>query len=68
MSKEITLEDFAAKDRKDMPFEERAKKFEEAVGPLSKEWGVGPGAVLQGTESIIAAVPIMKDLWDSGKK
>lgn len=62
---EKTIEDFIAKDNKDIPFEERAKKFEETLAPLSKQFGVGMGAVLQGNESSITATPVLKDLWTS---
>lgn len=65
---EPTLEDFVAKGRKDMPFEERATKFEEAMEPLIKEWGVMPSAALINTGIALVAVPNMKDAWESSKE
>lgn len=67
MSK-TTISDFIAKDNKDKPFEERAKKFEDLIEPICKEWGVIPSAVLLNTNQAIMAVPNMKDLWDSSKE
>ena len=63
MTKKVTISDFIAKDRKDMPFEERAKKFEEAIKPLCDEWGIVPWAGLQTTNELIGAVPQLKDTW-----
>ncbi len=46
---EKTLTDFIAKDNKKLSFEDRAKKFEEAIKPLCEELGVTPSAALQPT-------------------
>lgn len=63
-----TLGDFIAKDNKKLPFEERAQKFQENLKPLVEEWGVAPWAGIQQTQEAILSVPMLKDLWDSGKE
>lgn len=68
MAKEKTISDYIAKENKELPFEERAKKFEAALEPLCKELGVIPWAVMQYTNEGIVALPQIKDLWDSGEK
>ncbi len=49
-------------DPKSLPFEERAKKYEEEMKPIMEKWGVAPWAGLQSTNELIAAVPQLKDL------
>lgn len=66
MSKEKTISDFIAKDNKKLSFEERSRKFEQALAVLSQEWGVAPWAQLVSTKEALVSVPVMKDLWDSG--
>lgn len=65
---EKTIHDYRALDHKEMPFQDRAKKFEEAIAPLSTEWGVIPSAVLTATQEALVAVPMLKDLWESSEK
>lgn len=61
--KEPTLTDFLAKGNKDLPLEERAKKFSEEMKPLTEKWGVIPYPVLGTNEQAIAATLVLKDLW-----
>lgn len=65
---EKTLSDYVKKDRKGIPFEERAKSFEKEIKVLVEEWGVVPWAGIQQTPEAVVAVPLLKDLWDSGKE
>lgn len=51
-----------------MPFQERAKKFEEAMMPISDEWGIAPAATLQVHPTGIISVPVLQDLWESSKE
>lgn len=61
---EPTISDFVAKQNKDIPFEERAKKFEVQLKIVVDEWGVTPWAVLANDERAIAATMVLKDLWE----
>jgi len=65
---EKTLTDFIAKDNKDIPFEERAKKFEERIKPICEELGIGMAATLQPTPTALTAVACLQDLWASGRE
>lgn len=60
---EKTLGDFIKKENKDIPFDERAKKFEERIKPICEELGVIPWATLGLNEEAIIARPVLKDLW-----
>ena len=59
-----TISDFIAKSNKDTPFEERARKFEEEIKPLTEKWGVIPWATLGLTNEAIAATACLRDLWE----
>lgn len=48
---------------KELSFEERVKGYENAVKILIEKWGVSPWAGLQSNNEMIAAVPMLKDLW-----
>ena len=61
---EKTIEDIVSKVNEGMPFEERARKFEAEVKPISEKWGIAPTAGLQTTPQAIVAVPLLADLWD----
>lgn len=58
-----SLETFKAKQNKDIPFEERAKKFEAALKPLTDELGVNYMAIIRPTQTAIEAICVIVDLW-----
>lgn len=61
---EKTIDDFIGNDLKEMPFKDRAAKYEAEIKPIVEKYGVMPWAGLQSTNEIIAAVPQLKDLWE----
>lgn len=61
---EKTLSDFVAKQNKDVPFKERAEKFEAGMKPLMEELGITPWAVLTKTDEAMIATVMLKDLWN----
>ena len=63
-----TLETFIAKDNKDVPFEDRARKWEEEVKPLCEKWGVTPWSSLSSSPQAIVCSPALKDLWEPSPK
>lgn len=62
-----TIADFKAKTNEKIPFEERAKKFEEALKPLTVELGVNYMAIINPTQTAIHAQIVCVDLWDAPK-
>lgn len=64
---EKTLTDVLAKKNKDLPFEERAKKYLERIKPISEELGVVAWAELQMGQNALQALPNLMDAWASGK-
>lgn len=62
-----TIETFRAKQNKDSSFEERAKKFEDALKPLTEELGVNYMAVIQPTQTAIHATIVCVDLWQKNE-
>lgn len=59
-----TIADYTESDPKDLPFKERAAKYEKAIKPICEKWGVLPWAGLQSTNELIASVPQLKDAWE----
>lgn len=60
----LTLSDFKKKGNKALTFEERAKRFEEAIKPFSEEFGVNYLAVIHPTQTAITAVCVVVDLLE----
>lgn len=58
-----TIATFKAKQNKDLSFEERAKRFEEAVKPIIEELGVNYMAIINPTQTAITAICVVVDLW-----
>lgn len=63
MAKQKTVEDFVQVLPKELDFQERARRYEQDIKPLVEKWGVAPWAGLQSTNEMIAAVPMLKDMW-----
>ena len=63
MPKEKTIDDIIAPDYKEMPFNERAAKYEEEMKPIMEKWGIAPWAGINSTNEMIAAIPMLKDMW-----
>lgn len=60
-----TIATFKAKSHKELSFEERAKRFEEAVKPIIEEYGVNYMAIINPTQTAITAVCVVIDLWQN---
>lgn len=55
-------------DIKELPFQERAEKYQEELKPLMEKWGIAPWAGLQSSNEMIAAVPMLKDMWQAAEE
>lgn len=58
-----SIETFRAKQNKDVSFEDRAKKFEASLKPLSEELGVNYMAIIQRNQVGEQATIVIVDLW-----
>ena len=59
-----TITDFKKKGNEALAFEDRGKKFEEAVKPLTEEYGVNYMAIINPTQTAIHATMVVVDLWE----
>ncbi len=49
---------------KSMPFDQRAKAFEQELKPLVEKWGVFPWASLSQSQDAIQALLVLRDAWE----
>jgi len=61
--KDKTIEDLVVMKPEDLPFLDRAKKFDEELKVLVDKWGVMPWCNLNYTAEGINLAPVIKDLW-----